>query len=84
LLGDQMAALPALVIVMMIVGMGAVVVVVVMTMPVIMPVPVAFMLGIVARFIPSPRHKHFKVLGAVRVVVVFAESPVIEEWISGK
>lgn len=68
----------------MVMRVGASLLMMVVPMPVIMPVPVAFMLGIVARFIPSPRHKHFKVLGAVRVVVVFAESPVIEEWISGK
>ena len=68
----------------MVMRVGASLLMMVVPMPVIMPVPVAFMLGIVARFIPTPRHKHFEVLGTVRVVVVFAERPVIQQWISGK
>ena len=84
MLGGRMAALPALVIVMMIVGMGAVVVVVVVTMPVIVPMAVTLVLGVVPVLITSSRHKHLEVLGTVGVVVVLAECPVIQQRVSGE
>ena len=68
---------------MVIVGVWAVVIVVVMAMPVIVPVSVTFVLGIVTLFITPSGHQHLKVLGAVGVIVVFAEGPVIEQRVSG-
>ena len=77
MLGDRMATLPALVIVMMVVGMRAVVVMMVMTVPVIVPMAVTLVLGVVPVLITSSRHKHLEVLGTVGVVVILAEGPVI-------
>ena len=79
-----MAALPALVIVMMIVGMRAVVVVVVMTMPVIVPMAVTLVLGVVTVLITPSWHKHLEVLGAMGVVVILAKGPVIQQRVSGE
>ena len=84
MLGDRVASLPALVIVMMIVGMRAVVVVVVMTVPVIVPMAVTLVLGVVPVLITSSRHKHLEVLGAMGMVVILAEGPVIQQRVSGK
>ena len=84
MLGDRVASLPALVIVMMIVGMRAVVVMMVMAVPVIVPMAITLVLGIVTVLIPPSRHKHLEVLGAVGMVVVLAEGPVIQQRVSGK
>ena len=84
MLGDRVAALPALVIVMMIVGMRTVVVMMVMAVPVIVPMAVTLVLGIVAVLIAPSRHKHLEVLGAMGMVVVFAKGPVIQQRVSGK
>ena len=84
MLGDRMAALSALVIVMMIVGMRAVVVVVVMTMPVIVPMAVTLVLGVVPVLIASSGHKHLEVLRTVGMVMVLAEGPVIQQRVSGE
>ena len=83
MLGDRMAALSALVIVMMIVGMRAVVVVVVMTMPVIVPMAVTLVLRVVTVLIASSGHRHLEVLRTVGVVVILAEGPVIQQRVSG-
>ena len=77
MLDGRVAALPALVIVMMIVGVRAVVIVVVMAVPVIMAVAVTLVLGIVTVLITPSWHKHLEVLGAMGVVVILAEGPVI-------
>lgn len=82
--GDRMAASLALVIVMMLVGMRAVVVVVVMAVPVIMPMAVTLVFGVVTAFITSSRHKHLEVLRTVGMVMVLAEGPVIQQRVSGK
>ena len=79
-----MAALPALVIVMMIVGMRAVVIVVVMTMPVIVPMAVTLVLGVVTVLIASSGHQHLEVLRAMGMVMVLAEGPVIQQRVSGE
>ena len=84
MLGGRVAALPALVIVMMIVGVRAVVIVVVMTVPVIVPMAVTLVLGVVAVLITSSGHKHLEVLGTVGVVVILAEGPVIQQRVSGE
>ena len=79
-----MAAVPASVIVMMIVGMRAVVVMVVMTVPVIMPMAVTLVLRVVTVFVTASGHKHLEVLGTVGMVVVLAEGPVIQQRVSGE
>ena len=79
-----MAAALALVVVMMIVGVRAVVIVVVMAVPVIVPMAVTLVLGVVPVLIASSGHKHLEVLGAMRMVMVLAEGPVIEQRVSGK
>ena len=79
-----MAALPALVIVMMIVGVRAVVIVVVMTVPVIVPMAVTLVLGVVTVLIAPSGHKHLEVFGTVGMVMVLAECPVIQQWVSGE
>ena len=84
MLGDRVAALPVLVIVMMIVGMRAVVIVVVMAVPVIVPMAVTLVLGIVTVLITPSWHKHLEVLGTVGMVVILAEGPVIQQWVSGE
>ncbi|GIR71694.1 MAG: hypothetical protein CM15mP74_29450 [Halieaceae bacterium] len=84
LLGDRMAAALALVIVVMVVGVGAVVIVVVMSVPVIVPMAITLVLGIVTVLIPPSRHKHLEVLGAMGMVVILAEGPVIQQRVSGE
>ena len=84
MLGDRMAAVPALVIVMIIVGMRTMVIVVVMTMPVIVPVAVTLVLRIVTVLVAPSGHKHLKVLGAMGMVVILAEGPVIQQRVSGE
>ena len=79
-----MAALPVLVIVMMIVRVRAVVVMVVVSVPVIVPMAITFVLSIVTVLIASSWHKHLEVLGAMGMVVILAESPVIQQRVSGK
>ena len=79
-----MAALPVLVIVMMIVRVRAVVVMMVMTVPVIMPMAVTLVLGIVTVLVTPSWHKHLEVLGTVGMVVILAEGPVIQQRVSGK
>ena len=81
---DRLAASLALVIVVMIVGVGAMVIVVVMTVPVIMAMAVTLVLGIVTALVAPSRHQHLEVLGAMGMVVVLAEGPVIQQRISGK
>ena len=81
---ERLAASLALVIVVMIVGVGAVVIVVVMSVPMIVPLAVALVLGIVTALVAPSRHKHFEVLGAMGMVVILAESPVIQQRVSGK
>ena len=81
---DRLAASVALVSVMMIVGVGAVVIVVVMSVPVIVPMAVALVLGIVTALVAPSRHQHLEVLGAMGMVVVLAEGPVIQQRVSGK
>ena len=81
---ERLAASLALVIVVMIVGVGAVVIVVVMSVPVIVPMAITLVLGIVTVLVAPSRHKHFEVLGAMGVVVILAESPVIQQRVSGK
>ena len=61
-----------------VVGVGAVVIVVVMSVPVIVPMAITLVLGIVAVLIPPSRHKHLEVLGAMGMVVILAEGPVIQ------
>ena len=72
------------VVVIMIVRMRTVVVMMVMSVPVIMPMTIAFVLGIVSFLAASSRHRHLEVFRAVRVVMVFAEGPVIQQRISGQ
>ena len=84
MLGDRVASLPALVIVMMIVGMRAVVVMMVMAVPVIVPMAVTLVLRIVTVFIAPSGHKHLEVLRTVGMVVVLAEGPVIQQRVSGE
>lgn len=81
---DRLAASLALVIVVMIVGVGAVVIVVVMSVPMIVPMAITLVLGIVTVLVAPSRHKHFEVLGAMGMVVILAESPVIQQRVSGK
>ncbi len=69
---------------LVIVGVGAVIIVVVMPVPVIVPMAIALVLGIVTVFITPPRHKHLEVLGAMGMVVILAEGPVIQQRVSGK
>ena len=84
MLGDRVASLLALVIVMMIVGMRAVVVMMVMAVPVIVPMAITLVLGIVTVLITPSWHKHLEVLGTVGMVVVLAEGPVIQQRVSGE
>ena len=84
MLGDRMAALSALVIVMMIVGVRTVVIVVVMAVPVIVPMAVTLVLGVVPVLITAPGPKHLEVLGTVGVVMVLAEGPVVQQRVSGE
>jgi hypothetical protein len=79
-----MAASLALVIVVMIMGVGAVVIVVMMSVPMIVPMAVALVLGIVTALVAPSRHKHLEVLGTVGMVVILAESPVIQQRVSGE
>ena len=81
---DRMAATLALVIVVMVVGVRAVVIMVVVSVPVIVPMAIALVLGIVTVLIASSWHKHLEVLGAMRMVVILAECPVIQQRVSGK
>ena len=81
---DRLAASLALVIVVMIVGVGAVVIVVVMSVPMIVPMAIALVLGIVTALVAPSWHQHLEVLGAVGMVVILAESPVIQQRVSGK
>ena len=83
LFGNGLVA-PLLVIVMMIVGVGAMVVVVVMTVPVIVPMAVTLVLGVVTVLVTPSGHKHLKVLWTVGMVVIFAEGPVVQQRVSGK
>ena len=53
-----------------------------MSVPVIMAMAVALVRGIVALLVAAARHKHLKVLGAVRMVMVLTESPVVEQWVA--
>ncbi len=69
---------------MMIVGVGTVVIVMVMSVPVIVPVAITLMLCVVTVLITPSWHKHLEVLGAVGMVVIFAEGPVIQQWVSGE
>ena len=84
LFSDRLAALLALVVVVMIVGVRAVVIVMVMSVPMIVPMAVALVLGIVTALVAPSRHKHLEVLGAMGMVVILAESPVIQQRVSGK
>ena len=84
MLVDRMAAALALVIVVMVVGVRAVVVMVVVSVPVIVPMAITFVLSIVTVLIASSRHKHLEVLGAMGMVVILAEGPVIQQRVSGK
>ena len=79
-----MAAVPALVIVMMVVGVWAVVIVMVMAVPVVVPMAVTLVLGIMTVLIAPSRHKHLEVLGTVGMVVILAEGPVIQQRVSGE
>ena len=72
------------VVVIMIVRMRTVVIMMVMSVPVIMPMTIAFVLGIVSFLTASSRHKHLEVFWAVWVVMVFAKGPVIQQRISGQ
>ena len=72
------------VVVIMIMRMRTVVIMMVMSVPVIMPMTIAFVLGIVSLLAASSRHKHLEVFWAVRVVMVFAKGPVIQQRISGQ
>ena len=72
------------VVVIMIVRMRTVVIMMVMSVPVIMPMTIAFVLGIVSFLTASSRHRHLEVFWAVRVVMVFAKGPVIQQRISGQ
>jgi hypothetical protein len=72
-----MAALPALVIVMMLVGMRGMVVVM-MAVPVAMPMAVTLVFGVVTAVITSSGHKHLEVFRTVGMVIVLAEGPVIQ------
>ena len=60
------------------------VVVMVMAMPVIVPVAITLMFCIVTVLTTPSGHKHLEVLGAVGVVVIFAEGPVIQQRVSGE
>mgnify|MGYP006945529583 FL=1 len=66
----------------MIVGVGAMVIVVVMSVPMIVPMAVALVLGIVTGLITPSGHRHLEVLGAMGMVVILAEGPVIQQRIS--
>ena len=72
------------VVVIMIVRMRTAVIMMVMSVPVIMPMTIAFVLGIVSLLAAASRHKHLEVFWAVRVVMVFAEGPVVQQRISGQ
>ena len=72
-----MAALPALVIVMMLEGMRGMVVVM-MAVPVAMPMAVTLVFGVVTAVITSSGHKHLEVFRTVGMVIVLAEGPVIQ------
>ena len=50
----------------------------------IVAMAVTLMPGIVTGLIASSRHKHLEVLGAMGVVVILAEGPVIQQRVSGK
>ena len=69
---------------MMIVGVGTVVIVMVMVMLMMVPVAITPMLCIVTVLITPSWHQHLEVLGAVGMVVIFAEGPVIQQWVSGE
>ena len=84
MLVDRMAAALALVIVVMVVGVRAVVIMVVVSVPVIVPMAIALVLGIVTVLIAPSWHKHLEVLGAMGMVVILAEGPVIQQRVSGK
>ena len=60
------------------------VVVVVMTVPVIVPMAVTLVLGVVPVLITPSGHKHLEVLGTVGVVVILAEGPVIQQRVPGE
>ena len=60
------------------------VVVVVMTVPVIVPMAVTLVLGVMTVLITPSGHKHLKVLRTVGMVVIFAEGPVVQQRVSGK
>ena len=60
------------------------VIIMVMTVPVIVPMAVTFVLGVVTVLIAPPGHKHLEVLGAVWVFVVLAGGPVIQQRVSGE
>ena len=79
-----MTAALALVIVVMVVGVRAVVVMVVMSVPVIVPMAITFVLGIVTVLIASSWHKHLEVLGTVGMIMILAEGPVIKQRVSGE
>ena len=79
-----MTAALALVIVVMVVGVRAVVVMVVVSVPVIMPMAITFVLGIVTVHIASSWHKHLEVLGTVGMIMILAEGPVIKQRVSGE
>ena len=79
-----MAAPHVLVIMMMIVGLGAVVIVVAMAVPMIVPMAVTLTFRIMTVFITPPGHKPVEVLWTLGMVMVFAEGPVIQERVSGK
>ena len=72
-----MAASHALVIVMMLVGMRGMVVVM-MAVPVVMPMAVTLVFGVVTAVITSSGHKHLEVFRTVGMVIVLAEGPVIQ------
>ncbi len=72
-----MAALPALVIVMMLVGMRGMVVVM-MAVSEVMPMAVTLVFGVVTAVITSSGHKHLEVFRTVGMVIVLAEGPVIQ------
>ena len=83
-MGDRMAALPALVIMMMIVGMRAVVIVVMMAVRVIVSMAFTLVIRIVTDLITSSGHRHLEVLQTVGIVMVLAEGPVIKQRVPGE
>ena len=57
---------------------------VMMSMPMIVSMTIALVLGVVPLLMSPPWHRQFEVFGTVWMVMVLTKGPMIKQWISGE